>query len=546
MAAPHPSPERGADSSARGAALETATHDAAAPEPTQSEKPTFTHTRWPRVRFMKPGLGTWENQCGTDLYIARPNCHALHAMSDSLTHSSAFDRWTATSPRGFATGRLVWALVILVATTVRGAEPFRIASTNSFPTGGKLVYNVALADVNGDGHGDAISVDRSSNAAGILIGDGKGALNLTGRVIVGAEPYAVAAADLNRDGKCDFVTVNSGDSTVSVVLGVGDGTFALLTNYTVGAVPKALALGDFNHDGVLDLITANNSGNSISILLGLGDGTFGDGTTVAMGNGPRGVTAVDFDQDGLPDLVVANQWDNTVSLLRNTGGAHFVLATNCAVGVRPYSVAVGDFNEDGRVDLAVANAGGHSVSVLLSLSPGVFGAATSYALGSDPYMILAADLDGDGEVDLITPDVNGAHVLSVLFGKGDGTFALPVAVVLPEGAPMWAAVGDLNEDGRPDLVVDGPSHRLVVVLRNGTAGATIAPTLSLAQTGRSIALSWPRPGTGFFRLESSTNVAASNSWQVVADAPTGQGPFQVVTNAPTGANRFFRLRQPGG
>jgi hypothetical protein len=66
-----------------------------------------------------------------------------------------------------------------------------------------------------------------------------------------------------------------------------------------------------------------------------------------------------------------------------------------------------------------------------------------------PYRLVAAELTSSGNVDLIVVDYGG-HV-SVLLGNGDGTFQSPLS--FPIGAPIDVAVGDLNEDGRPDLVV---------------------------------------------------------------------------------------------
>src|SRR5713226_9364621 len=72
--------------------------------------------------------------------------------------------------------------------------------------------------------------------------------------------------------------------------------------------------------------------------------------------------------------------------------------------------------------------------------------------------ITAVDLDGDGNLDLIVGDVNGPR-LSILYGRGDGTFEPPVTMDLGNGYD--AALGtdhqfigvDVNGDGLPDLIV---------------------------------------------------------------------------------------------
>src|SRR5438128_8278020 len=94
-------------------------------------------------------------------------------------------------------------------------------------------------------------------------------------------------------------------------------------------------------------------------------------------------------------------------------------------GSNPVSVAVGDFNRDGIADLAVANNGSNNVSVLLGKGDGTFGAAIHYAAGSGPNSVAVADLNGDGIPDLVVANT-GSQSGSVLLGNGDGSFQAAV------------------------------------------------------------------------------------------------------------------------
>src|SRR5947199_10232804 len=58
----------------------------------------------------------------------------------------------------------------------------------------------------------------------------------------GALPIPVGIADVNGDGKPDLVTVNTGANTVSVLLGTG--SFGPKTDFATGAVPHGLAIAD--------------------------------------------------------------------------------------------------------------------------------------------------------------------------------------------------------------------------------------------------------------------------------------------------------------
>jgi hypothetical protein len=122
------------------------------------------------------------------------------------------------------------------------------------------------------------------------------------------------------------------------------------------------------------------------------------------------------------------------------------------------SVAVGDFNGDGKLDLAVDNAGSPgTVSVLLGKGDGTFQAPINSAAGIPSHSMVVGDFNGDGKLDLAL-SAGDSGVVSVLLGNGDGTFQAPVhydagtdpTIKVPV---MWVAAGDFNRDGKLDLVV---------------------------------------------------------------------------------------------
>lgn len=141
--------------------------------------------------------------------------------------------------------------------------------------------------------------------------------------------------------------------------------------------------------------------------------------------------------------------------------AHLFLdAPGMPVGNGPYFVAVGDFNGDGKQDLAVANFWGGSVSILLGKGDGTFEAPVDYAVLYAPSSIAVADLNGDGKLDLAVTNCGGcmyhegptSSPVSVLLGNGDGTFRTHVDY--PAGnSPISVVIGDFNRDGKPDLAV---------------------------------------------------------------------------------------------
>jgi hypothetical protein len=142
----------------------------------------------------------------------------------------------------------------------------------------------------------------------------------------------------------------------------------------------------------------------------------------------------------------------------------------------PRQVAVADFNGDGFPDLATADAGSGGVSVLLNDGTATatsvgFAAPQLYATGSTPYGVAAGDLNGDNIVDLVVAN-EGANSVSVLLGKGDGTFVAQPAIPLSSSSsygPRNAVIADLNGDGHNDIATENQNDDSVSLLINTTS-----------------------------------------------------------------------------
>jgi hypothetical protein len=283
---------------------------------------------------------------------------------------------------------------------------------------------------------------------------------------VSTQPRQVVVADVNGDGKPDLLTLNSGSSgygTVSVWLGNGDGTFQPAREFDVGINPSSLAVADVNGDGKPDLIVVNggtynpttgkfdNSG--VSVLLGKGDGTFGPPRTFDAGYRPSSVVVADVNGDGKPDLVVADE--KNVSVLLGNGDGTFGPPQTFGFEARYsslYSVTVADLNGDGKPDIVTANEGDtDTVSVLLGNGDGTFQKPKTFDTGLLGTITSAAlaDVNGDGKPDIVITDFSGG--VSVLLGIGDGTFQKPRSFY-SSVINSQAAMVDVNGDGKPDIV----------------------------------------------------------------------------------------------
>jgi hypothetical protein len=268
--------------------------------------------------------------------------------------------------------------------------------------------------------------------------------------------------------------------------------------FGAGSFPFGVAVGDFNEDGKLDLAVANSNllsqqVSSLGVFLGNGDGTLQPMVSYQVGQTPRAVVVGDFNGDGHLDLAVANQ-DGFVSVLLGDGHGNFQNAVNFAAGPSPLALAAGDFNGDGHLDLAVANfvekAAPGQVTVLIGNGDGTFNPPVQFAAGVVPQAIAVGDVNGDGHPDLIVANDGYGNIpgkVGVLLGQGDRTFG----AMKEYGAgvnPFAIAVGDFNGDGNLDVVVtDETQLRVEVLLNNGKGGFNAAVAYATGQNPFSVA-----------------------------------------------------------
>ncbi len=423
---------------------------------------------------------------------------------------------------------------------------------------------IVIVDVNEDGNPDLAITNFFDNNVRLLLGDGTGNFSFSTNLATGAGPSQIAAGNFNNDTHLDLVTINYTANTISIFLGTGTG-FGAKTDYATGAGPRDIALGDLNGDGVLDVAVANQTSNSVSLYQGVGNGTFLAKVDFATGATTYSVAIGDLNADGKADLVAANAGSNTVSVYYNTttpvpsitsfspasgpaGTSVSISGTNFSANLsdnivffgatratvtaatatqlnviapsgatyQPISVSVGcpvaysrepflmtfagggvinacsfkekmdftigasaegvtlsDIDGDGKSDMIVTSATANNVSVYRNTgSSGVinassFAGAVSFTTGTGPAFVATGDLNGDGRQDLVVSD-NTAGTLSVFENiSATGAIAFKARVILTTGVnPYRVAIGDLDADGRPDIAVTNAGSSTVSVFKN--------------------------------------------------------------------------------
>src|SRR5262245_14644738 len=204
--------------------------------------------------------------------------------------------------------------------------------------------------------------------------------------------------------------------------------------------------------------------------------SFSPGLALRTDLAPAAMEIADLNGDEKPDVVTANRLGNDVSVFLNAGDGSFGPRRDYTTSSRPGSLAIADVDGDGDRDLVTGSQGagaGGMVSVLVNSGDGSFGTKRDYPTVATPTSVAIGDLDDDRKPDLavamVDTDLSGAGVVAVLGNDGNGAFQAPR--LYPLGAdPASVAIGDLNADGRADLATANTYAGNVSVLLNDGHG----------------------------------------------------------------------------
>ncbi|MCB0728947.1 MAG: VCBS repeat-containing protein, partial [Ignavibacteriae bacterium] len=262
--------------------------------------------------------------------------------------------------------------------------------------------------------------------------------------------------------------------------------FAAKVDFTSGTNPYSVSLCDMDKNGKPDLAVTNFGSNTVSVYTNISvPGTINGSSLAAKvdyitGSSPKSVSFGDIDGDGRPDMIVTNSGDTSVSVFRNTstfGNISFAAKIDFPAGGSPWSVSIGDINGDGKPDLVVANRVSWTVSVIRNTSTSgniSFLPKVDFGTGQSPYSVSIGDLDNDGKPDLAVANSasNTASVFKNTSTSGGVSFAGKVDFNTG-GSPVSISIGDIDGDGKPDLAVANNSSNNASVLRNVTAPGVI-------------------------------------------------------------------------
>lgn len=304
----------------------------------------------------------------------------------------------------------------------------------------------------------------------------------------------VAIGDVNNDGRFDLIVTTSQSRRVTILRGQGDGRFVSdsIGAFEVPENPSEIAVGDVNGDKNLDLALANHDSYNVVLLFGTGRGTFRPApkSPIAMKDGRQphshGLGLADFNGDRRIDIATVNsENDNDVAIMLGNGRGDFTPARGSPfpVGRSPYPMAIGDLDANGTMDIVVTSTGlvppggvpyNDGLSALFGDGKGGFRRSQIPVKTGRTWFVAIGDVNQDEKPDLVTTHTEDRW-LSVLLGDGRGSFAETAGSPFDVGSKAWhMSMVDVNRDGTADVIAAADTG-LRVLLGNGRGGFVQGP-----------------------------------------------------------------------
>jgi FG-GAP-like repeat/CHAP domain len=376
-------------------------------------------------------------------------------------------------------------------------------SGNSKEPDGHVAVVIASAE-NGSGNGSVTIMEENAAASG------KETLTVRNWTLLAAAgsyvtPYEFDALAASASGTDDIIaTERHGTNAVKYMIGENDGT-GLNYNYTAtnlvnNTEPTQVAAGDLNGDGRTDILATEPADQQtcpggVTYMVGLsnGNGTFNwERTNLVCDTAPTHVAVGDVQGNGRMDIIATEPscpggvrymigYNDGSGLNYDWGG------TNLTCNAPPTQLALADMNGDGKADIVAtepACPGGVRYMVGMSNGNGTFNwDFTNLTCDTTPTHMAVGDVQRNGRMDIITTEPHGTNAVKYMIGENDGSglnYNYVATNLVNDTAPTQMTLGDMNGDGKADIVATEPACpggvRYMVGMSNGNGTFNWDPT----------------------------------------------------------------------
>ncbi len=415
-------------------------------------------------------------------------------------------------------------------------------------------YDLDIGDLNRDGKPDIIAEGTATNTYAFRNLHSTGAISTTSLIPDDtlANFLNPRLEDFDGDGYLDVMSVNGplrkNNSTLTEI--------SFLPQVTIPLGASIVDFADFNNDGKTDMTlttdlsgagdlivlenrTTNISGNFVA-------GTYASFSTDFIYNKPsaNGATITgDFDGDGFADIVTTNPTTDNISIYRNLGvlkvsSAQFATRVDIAVGDNPGRIYKGDIDVDGKLDLLLYHGAGTSTTLLIVLQNTSTAGNISFTRidltnPSATTVATIADLDGDGKPEILTTSEAGNRfsIFKNIHTSGALTaasFEAPFNTTVT--APRGITAGDLNLDGKPEIIITRAAN-LLVVYENLIPSIPPPTIISFTPASGPVGTTVTIIGTNFSTTSANNTVQFNGTTSVV----TASTATSITTTVPAGA-----------
>lgn len=385
-----------------------------------------------------------------------------------------------------------------------GFGPARLEGQRDFQAP-KGLYDLCLCDFNSDGKNDIATANEGASSINIFTNNtstpGLTTISFatpTGSIFINSFTLHITCGDLNGDGKPDIVLSQEGNTQVgnriyllqNTTPGTGTPTFSLKFIEIPGKKMNRTKIADLDGDGKPELIVSHSAESSISAP-GTISVLVNQSTTAAINFATTRITYTltglvstsglavdDLNGDGLQEIITFQyQVPSPIAIIRNNstpGNVALGSMTTIPINDPVINVRVGDLDNDTKPDIAVTFVLNSSVIILRNQSSGntlSFAPPVAVTTEDTPYGLDFGDLDGDGKTDIVVAAIT-KNALTILNNESTpGNLSFQTSFKPTTHTNRHLSIGDIDGDAKPDIVFtsidfNGVDVSKVSILRN--------------------------------------------------------------------------------